>query len=129
MNNRDLTYCVYTLKRLYGQPATINKRTIGAIDYETGKQTIIETEIKVNRAILLPVSFYTLQSYALLANKFGADIQVGDRQVVIDYKDINVSIDVDDQLSINNKLYTVVEILDLDVAYQLLLRNTQGENS
>jgi len=129
MKNRDLKFCVYTLKRLHGQLATVNKRTVGSVDYDTGKQTITDKATSIRRVVLLPVNFYTLREYALLANKFGASIQVGDRQVVIDYVDYPSGVDVDDYLTINSKKYRIIEILDLDAAYQLLLRNTQGEVS
>jgi hypothetical protein len=126
--NRDLKYNIYSLKRLHGQLATVHKRTVGDVDYTSGEQTVTDDEFKVKRAIMLPVNYSIYQNYTAMANRYGADIQIGDRQVLIDRDDLSNDVVIGDYLTIAGKRYEIVDMFDLDnVAYNMLLRNTQNE--
>ena len=126
--NRDLKYNIYSLKRLHGQPAIVHKRTVGDVDYTSGEQVVTDDEFKVKRVIMLPVNYSIYQNYTAMANRYGAEIQIGDRQILIDRDDLCNDVVAGDYLTIAGKRYEIIEMFDLDnVAYNMLLRNTQNE--
>jgi len=129
--NRDLQHTIYSLKRLYGQSAIVHSRTVtDDVDYTTGEQTVTSKEMSVSRAVLLPNNISIQRNFAMfLANfKFGGNVKVGDREVLIDSKDVPNPIVVGDYLEIQEKRYEIVDIQDLDGAgYHLLIRNSQNE--
>ena len=127
--NRDLKHVIYSLKRLYGQPAVVHSRIVADVDYKTGEQTVTSQEMAITRAVLLPNNISIQRNFAMfLANfKFGADIKIGDREVLIDSKDVPNPIEVGDYFVIQTKRYEIVNMQDLDGAgYHLLIRNAQN---
>lgn len=126
--NSDLKFSIYSLKRLYGQPAVLDKRTVGDVDYETGEQEVSSKNVSIARVVLLPTTFSMQRNYTGMSFKFGGEIKVGDREIIIDRADLPVDISEGDHIVISEKRYKIITILELDdEAYHIAIRNTQDE--
>jgi len=64
----------------------------------------------------------------LAAFKYGGDIKVGDREVIIDRSDLEDTVEAGDYIVISEKRYEIISILEMDDAgYYLAIRNVQDE--
>lgn len=130
LKNRESKFVFYTLKRKFGRAVSIYSRTIGGVNYETGEQVITDTVVTVLRAVLLPVNYKLQHNFAMFATnfKFGGDIKLGDREVLIDLKDYSLVFQQGDYLMIGGKRFNLIDWADFeDVGYHLVVRNSQDE--
>jgi hypothetical protein len=127
MVNRDLKYLVYTLKRQFGRSVEIYDRSFVDIDYTTGEQVTSTVASIIKRAIILPIHYRLQQKFMLFAQqfKFGGDFQIGDREIVVDKRDIPSGFEFTDSTYIvyDSKRFDIIDWYEYEgVLYQLLVR-------
>lgn len=128
---RLIRHNVYNLKRNYGYTVDIYRNVDGIFNPQTGRTQVQQTKIHIRRAILFPSlihrDFFQSISFIKANSNFvqGGDVQINDRQVIIDNRDLPLGyqIQVNDYLFINRKRYDIKSRFGLeDVAQYLVLR-------
>lgn len=82
---------IYSLKRDYGGPIDIYQNVDIVVDRATGQQTMSKNKWHVNRAIRLPRGIHRdaiFTSTGKTAFAYGNEIQLADRQIIVDLKDL-----------------------------------------
>ena len=127
---------IYQLKYRYGYPIDLYRNTKGAYDTKTGQYAFTTEKVHVGRAIIMPSttqrSFFFSISVIQANSRFiqGADIQLSDRQVIVDGNDLPKGwiINIDDYFIWDNERYDikVSEGLQDRTGYVLSGRKIQG---
>jgi len=115
---KNIRKVVYRLKWLYGFPVDIYREIQGTYDPETGRRIIERLKYHVDRMIILPASYHrdVFQSISFIkANSnfiYGGDIELDDRQFIIDAKDLPVDfvLGEEDYLVWENKQYKIMKL-------------------
>lgn len=109
---------LYALKRLYGEKITLVQRTETNTDFDTGVITYTNSEYTIRRAIRMPeTSASNVQVGADFRHfRFGSQVEVGDKQFVIDAKDLpaSVTIKVADEITAGSETFMVKDVTKLD---------------
>lgn len=126
---RSIKTILYTLKRAYGLPINIVWRTESTPNLETGKKTVQQDSVSVDRAIILPATTNRNFVYDLVfiaSNKnftYGGFFDKNRRKVIIDRADLprDFEIKIGHYLIINSKRYEVknIDTFDVQAAYDL----------
>lgn len=128
---------LYRLKRSYGMPLVIYCQSAETVDLTTGAKTVTKIDYSVSRAVMLPVNVLRQNLFtggSTEANKsfsYGGILQLGDRIVVIDSRDLpaGVTIGLENYFAVvQNRRYEVksVEELDCNAGYIVVLRELKG---
>ena len=136
-HSRDIIRrAIYQLKYRYGYPITLYKVTKGTFDTKTGLTPFQTESVQVTRAVIMPSAIqrnFFFSITVIQANSrfiHGADVQLQDRQIIIDGKDIPSSwiINVDDYFIFEHKRYDikVAEALEYKTGWVLTGRKIQG---
>lgn len=110
---RQIRKVLYRLKRLLGEPITVRNRVIHDVALDTGLVTENFVGYHVRRAIVLDVSIGLKFSFdlAYIASgknfTYGANYSVGERNLLIDAKDVTGDLTVTSEVVINDKVYQV----------------------
>jgi hypothetical protein len=124
---------VYRLKRRFGVPIQLLKRTSTSVDIETGRKTIVKAFVNVRRAIVLPTRehrefFYDLAFIAAAKNfTYGAHIDSSERRFILDRKDLRGwAVEVGQWIVYQNQRYDVKEVSDFeeDRSYYVLAKQS-----
>ena len=125
--NHTVKQSLYQLKRHFGVSAILHTRSVqDVINDFTGEQTVT-TESRPIKAVLLPAE-YTVQERlgGGASSRYTGDLQVGDREFIIDQKFI---VKAGDYIIFLNKRFDVIELSDYEgLAYYALVRNVQNES-
>lgn len=130
---RFISQVIYKLKRRYGLPVQLLKRTSTTVDIETGRKTIVKAFMNLRRAIVLPSRmhrefFYDLAFIAAAKNfTYGAHLDPEERRFIIDRKDLRGwEIEVGQWLVYQNRRYDIKEVSDFedDRAYYVLAKQS-----
>ncbi len=128
---------LYILKRQYGVPLALYRRTMSETDLATGKKTVTKVKYPVKRAVLCSTPSVQRQfeyhlSY-LAANKnfaYGALFDTQNITFLIDAQDLPRGFvpNLDDFAIYNHKRYNIskMELLDHRLAYYLSLKLLVG---
>jgi len=129
---------VYRLKWLYGQPVDIYRENQGAYNTETGRHVITSDKYHIDRMIVLPAGYHRdiFQSISFLkANSnfaYGGDIELDDRQFIIDARDLPVTFELDekDYLIYENRKYKIIKLdyLEGQTGYYVNARRPTNQN-
>ncbi len=131
---RLIRHTFYKLKRRLGVPAAIYKEAIGATNRKTGVKNVTRTVNNVRKMILLPVRRMPKFAYDLTwvaSNKnftYGAYFQTGDREALVDGRDLpkGYMIENQDYIVFKGKRYDIKEVHQFDdFGFYVLLRQTQ----
>lgn len=128
---------LYTLKKEYGFPLALYRRTVSDTDLATGKKTVVKVKYPVKRAILCSTPSVQRQfeyhlSYVAANRNFayGALFDTQNISFLIDAQDLPRGFvpTIDDFVIYNQKRYNVVkmELLDHRLAYFLTLKQLVG---
>ena len=134
---RYVNTVLYRLKQDYGITIGIYRLIVGTPNYLTGAKDVSNQLIKqILKAILLPTRDIQKFQYGLsfiAANKnftYGGVFEVGDREVIIDSKDLpkDFNFQDGDYLVFEKQRYNIVERVHFDFkAFYLIVRRTQEE--
>ena len=127
---------LYSLKMSYGFEAAIYRTTVGDTDLTTGKKSLTKTKISVEKAIVLPVKFETMQfiSAAILKAArtfaYGGFQDVETKRIILDGAELPDGFEVlpEDYFVYDHKKYEIVyaEKLEQDAGYQLIVKRLTG---
>ncbi len=111
---------IYFLKRKHGKYAVLFRVTGASLNLETGLQTITKTSTVIKRVIFLPTNV-TRQIITRSNFYFDPD----KRLVLIDRRDIDFEITVNDFIIYKYEKYNVVEVnnYDVDGAFSLIVQS------
>lgn len=116
--NSFMKVALYNLKRNYGEVITLVQRAESQIDFERGDIQTTSSEHIIKRAIRMPeLSASNVQVGADFRHfRFGSQIEVGEKQFVIDAKDLptSVTIKVADEIVAGSETFMVKEVTKLD---------------
>ena len=126
---------IYRLKWLYGFPADIYRETSGVYDPKTGRTDITRTKIHINRMIVFPGLshrdiFFSI-TYIKANSNFivGGDIELDDRQFLIDARDLprNFELLTTDYIVWEHKQFTIKSLfaLEADTGYIVMGRRPE----
>lgn len=120
---------LYALKRNYGEPITLIQQSETQIDFDYGDIQSTNSEYTIRRAIRLPeTSAPNVQVGAEFRQfRFGSQVEEGDKQFIIDAKDLpaSVTIKVADEIIAGAETFMVKKIVTLDnkIGYIITARN------
>ena len=127
---------LYQLKYRYGYPVSLYKVTKGTFDPQTGLTPFTIRDCVVNRAIIMPSAvqrnFFFSISVIQANSRFiqGGDIQLDDRQIIIDGRDLSPDwiINVDDYFIWEHQRYDIKDAskLEYQTGWILTGRKIQG---
>jgi hypothetical protein len=118
--NRRIRQALYTLKRAFGSTVTFYKLLDAVTEYHTGVKTSSTTAYTIARCIVLPVRIQreVVQTISIIsANKEfvqGGSYDAGQREFVIDARDLPVIPRQDDYLVYNDRRYEFKQIYELE---------------
>lgn len=118
--NRRIRQALYTLKRAFGSTVTFYKLIDSDTDYTTGQKVSTTTSYTIPRCIVLPVRIQreVVQTISIIsANKGllqGGTYDAGQREFVIDARDLPVIPRQDDYLVYNDRRYEFKEVYELE---------------
>ena len=120
--NSFISNVIYSLKREYGLSAILVDIISATIDINTGNERKTVRYIPINRAVFLPSNI--LRMFV----KGGTDYDVDKKYILIDYKDINITPEIEDYIVFNDKQYIIekVDIFDINLAYILTVKESLG---
>jgi len=130
---RFISTVIYRLKRRFGVPVQLVKRTSTSVDLETGRKAVVKAFINVRRAIVLPSRqfrefYYDLAFIASAKNfTYGGHLDPDERRFIIDRKDLRGwEIEVGQWLVHQCRRYDVKEVSDFedDRAYYVLAKQS-----
>lgn len=106
---------LYQLKHRYGFPIDLYQTTKGAFNTQTGQYDFTTVKAHIRRAIIMPSavqrSFFFSISVIQANSKFiqGGDIQMDDRQVIVDAEELPEDwvINIDDYFIWENQRYDI----------------------
>lgn len=113
---------IYSLKWKFGQPADLYREVQGDYDPETGLRTLLKSKIHVDRMIVFPGliqrDFFFGISVLRANSKFvtGGDVELDDRQFIIDANDLpkNYIILDDDYIIKDHEKWSFKSVDNLD---------------
>lgn len=120
---------LYALKRNYGEPITLIQQSETQIDFDYGDIQSTNSEYTIRRAIRLPeTSASNVQVGAEFRHfRFGSQVEVGEKQFIIDAKDLpaSVTIKVADEIVAGTETFMVKSVVTLDnkIGYIITARN------
>ena len=126
--NRTVKVALYNLQRQFGVDLTLFQVTVrDVVNDFTGEQIVDTNNMKIS-AILLPVGYKVHEQLDRGASsRYTGDIQVGDRELIINRKYV-VTIG-DYFVTSDQKRYDVIDLADFEAgAYFALIRNVQHES-
>lgn len=137
MNNLSfLRDQLYALKMSYGFPGAIYRTTIGDTDLTTGKKSITRTKYEIEKAIILPIKYETVQflSAALLkaarSFAYGGFQDQETKRILLDGDDLaqDFEIQPEDYFVYDHKKFEIVhaEKLEDGLGYQLIVKRLVG---
>lgn len=128
---------VYRLKWVYGLPADVYRETQGAYNPETGQRDLVKVKYHIDRMIVLPGlihrDFFFSISVIRANSKFinGGDIELSDRQFIIDGRDLPVDfvLTVDDYVIKDGQRwdFTSVEPMEAGTGYFIVGRRLNNQ--
>lgn len=125
---------VYKLKQQYGRPAGLYSYQDVVTDYDTGTTTKSYNIYEIRKVVILnniiKRDFVYDLSY-IAANKnftYGGFFDTGERQVLIDSKDLNVTIQEKDHLLFDDERYEVKQMHDYGDAYLLIVKYIDADS-
>ena len=127
--SKFMKVALYSLKRNYGEKITLVQRQETQIDFERGDIQSTSLEYTIRRAIPMPELFASIVQVGADFRhfRFGSQIEAGDKQFIIDAKDLppSVTIKVADEIITSDNNYMVKDVLILDgkVGYVITARN------
>jgi len=123
---------IYQLKREYGGPVTIQRRTANTVDLETGKKTQTKDAVHISRVIILPTRLIRKFDYDLTyiaSNKnftYGGFYDTDHREFIFDARDLpnGFAFNLDDALIFKHIRYELkeVSIFEFDAAYTVIAK-------
>lgn len=120
---------LYALKRNYGEQITLIQQSETQIDFDYGDIQSTNSEYTIRRAIRLPeTSASNVQVGAEFRHfRFGSQVEVGEKQFIIDAKDLpsSVIIKVADEIVVGTETFMVKSVITLDnkIGYIITARN------
>lgn len=109
---------LYALKRNYGEQITLVQQAETQIDYDYGDIQTTKSSYTIRRAIRLPeTSASNTQVGAEFRQfRFGSQVEVGEKQFIIDAKDLpaSVTIKVADEIIAGDETFMVKAVTKLD---------------
>ena len=120
---------LYALKRNYGEPITLIQQSETQIDFDYGDIQSTNSEYTIRRAIRLPeTSASNVQVGAEFRQfRFGSQVEEGEKQFIIDAKDlpVSVTIKVADEIVVGTETFMVKKVVTLDnkIGYIITARN------
>jgi len=132
---RIIRKAIYKLKWLYGFPADIYRESQGVYDPKTGRTPIERTKLHINRMIVFPGLshrdiFFSI-TYIKANSNFivGGDLELDDRQFLIDARDIPRDFDLKttDYIVWDHKQFTIKSLfaLEADTGYIVMARRPE----
>lgn len=125
--NRTVKRSLYKLKAHFGVRVVLHTRLVQDVTNDFTGEQAVTTEPRGIKAVLLPAE-YTIQERLGRgsSSRYTGDLQVGDREFIIDQKYL---IAKGDYIVYLNKVFDVIELADYEgLAYYALVRNTQNES-
>lgn len=108
---REVTRILYKLRREYGNSITIRIPTRSP-NYETGVITETYDSWTVRKAIVLSVNKFTQLFEKLTGMNQGGRLELADRKVIINLKDLqNHDLPNDAEVLINDEVHKVIETI------------------
>lgn len=127
---------IYSLKNEFGYPVDLYKVQKADYDPQTGLNNYNIEKIEIEKAVIFPTTmhrnFFFSISVIQANSQFvqGGDIQINDRQLIIDGKDLprDYVINVDDYFVWEGKRYDIMktEALEYKTGWTILGRRVQG---
>ena len=132
---------IYQLKYRYGYPVDFYKIVKGVYNTQTGKTEFTTTKLRIERALIMPSNvqrnFFFSISVIQAASQFiqGGDVQLNDRQIIIDGRDLPRDqngltwiINIDDYFIWEHQRYDikVAETLEYQTGWVISGRKIQG---
>lgn len=134
---KQLRRIIYRLKWVYGFPADLYRETQGELDTESGQRVVTKSKIRIDRMIVMPGlihrDFFFSISVIRANSQFitGGDIELSDRQFIIDGRDLpfDYRVDIDDYIIKEGEKWTFnkVEALEEGTGYFINARRLQNE--
>jgi hypothetical protein len=132
---------IYQLKYRFGYPVDFYKIVKGAYNTQTGKYSFVTAKTTITRAVIMPSAvqrnFFFSISVIQANSRFiqGGDIEINDRQIIIDGRDLPKGphgttwiIDVDDYFIFENQRYDikVAQALEYNTGWIISGRQIEG---
>lgn len=135
----SIRQAIYALKFKYGFPIDLYKTTEGGFDPETGRTELELDKIHIVRAIVFPGDihrdiFQTISFIKANSNFItGGDIELTDRQMIIDGRDLprGYDITVKHYIVWDNERYSIhrIQRLEANTGYFLNTRKIENEHA
>jgi hypothetical protein len=127
---------IYSLKMSYGVEGAVYRTVIGDTDLTTGKKSLTRQKIPIDKIIVMPIKFETVQFISAAFLKAGREFAYGGGQdketkrVILDGDDLPDAFEIEpeDYLVLNHKKYeiTYFEELEEKAGYQLIVQRLEG---
>lgn len=106
----------YRLKRQYGVPVTIIRRTSGQRNLETGLAAVTDQDYDIQRAIKMPeLSSSSVEFGAVFRHfRFGSEVTLGSTQYAIDRKDMEFIPKIGDVVKYRDIEYAIKDVTDIE---------------
>lgn len=132
--NRFLTQNLYQLKRQFGVPLRLVRRTaIGSVDVRTGQPSVSYDSYEIQYAVLLPTKETTNKEWSREVQEFsrGGYFEIGTRSFIIDTRDLpeDFKIKEDDYLVYNDRRYDIFEIQDYEELRAFFVRGLEAKGA
>lgn len=136
-NAAQIRLALYAMKREFGVPANIIRRTSSVTDRASGEKTVVRDAVNLQRAMILPAVIdrefvYNLTFIASNKNfTYGALFDAQQRTILIDRKDIPTDFEIKpgQYVVTANARYEIqsVESFPENLCYNLTAKATTGE--
>lgn len=129
-NTRLIKDTLYALKQDFGIAATVYRLEQDSVNYATGAKTPTSTPYRVKRLVLLPLETRILQDFNLVQSnfKYGGGFEIGDRECLIDKRDLPILVNEDDYIVFDSRRYNILQIVDVQHCYYLHIRTSKEQS-